>query len=80
MAVQLTQALGVTEVCKLEVDIRGMPHTVVPGRLGGTRKLYKRFEYKLRLSFGNNGVIGFVLESIDGGEYGRQAAAFSTVE
>lgn len=74
-----TEPLGIREVCKLQVDIGDMPHQVVSGHLGGSHKLYKRFDYNLRLSFGNNGVLGFVLESVDGEEHGRQAAAFSTI-
>ena len=79
--ISLTKPLGVSEVCKLEVNLGKMPHKVVKGRLGASPKLYKQFEYFLRVSFENNGVLGFVLESSDATpiEYGRQAATFSTV-
>jgi hypothetical protein len=36
------QTTRITEVCKFEVNIEDMPYTIVPGRLGGRRKLYRR--------------------------------------
>lgn len=68
------------KVCEMNVDIGRLklPHTEIPGHLGGVCKVYKQFKYNLRLSFGDNGVLGFVLESLTGQEYGRATGFFST--
>ena len=67
--------IGIMTVCMMDLNIANIPHTLVRGSLGN--KNYARFEYKLRLSFGEDAVLGFSLDSMDGQEYGHRNARYS---
>lgn len=68
------------ETARMEADIGRLQHRSIIGHLGGNARQYEQFNYQLRLSFGDNGVLTFVLESLSGQECCQITTAFSTIE
>jgi len=67
--------IGIMKVCEMDVNIENIPSERITGRLGN--RDYAKFEYKLRLTFGDSGVLGFSLESMDGQQFGHAQARYS---